>query len=191
MRQEIHSHLDTAELLHCALEASRTKDHDKAIELLKRCLLLEKQPATHLLLAAEYAQIKFFDRAIEEMQMSIEMAPTLWVAHFQLSQVYLVTQQIEKAKNIWQHLVITPNTPKYFQLFSNGLLAIIEEQTQSGLDLLRQGIQSNTENPALNSDIEQIIQVVTETAKEEKSVAENSDAINKMLLSQYGAGQPI
>ena len=188
MSAQTNEGLDAEELFHCALQASNLKNHDKAIEFLKRSIELEDHAAKRLFLAAEHAEIKLYDRAIEGMKSAITLAPALWIAHFQLGQLYLVTQQITEAKNIWQELAKQSEAPKYFQLFAQGLLALADDNLEEGTELLRLGISENKENPALNGDIEQIIEsALNPSIKTEESITEqgNDDAVNKMLLSQY------
>ncbi|WP_299585309.1 hypothetical protein [uncultured Microbulbifer sp.] len=189
MSLRINDDLDAEELFHCALEASSLKHHERTIELLKRSIALEDHPAKRLFLAAEHAEIKLYDRAIEGMQTAIAMAPELWIAHFQLGQLYLVTQKISDAKNIWSHLVNSTNSPKYFQDFAKGLLAIADEDTEGGIEILRKGITENSENPALNNDIEKIIEATANQSPHQEEAKDDSNensAVNKMLLSQYG-----
>ncbi|MFA0812391.1 hypothetical protein [Microbulbifer epialgicus] len=185
----INDELDAEELFHCALEASNLKYHERAIELLKRSISLEDHPAKRLFLAAEYAEIKLYDRAIEGMQTAISMAPELWIAHFQLGQLYLVTQEISEAKKVWEHLVNSTSSPRYFQEFARGLLAIADGNTEDGVEQLRGGILENNENPALNKDIEKIIEAtVNQNSPQEEPQVKDSEnnAVNKMLLSKYG-----
>ncbi|MBB3060928.1 hypothetical protein [Microbulbifer rhizosphaerae] len=181
--------LDAEELFHCALEASNRKQHDQAIELLKRSIDLEDHPAKRLVLAAEHAEIKMYDRAIAGMKSAITMAPQLWVAHFQLGQLYLITQQLDEAKTVWQHLMNTNEAPKYFQTLAQGLLAITDNKIEEGVEWLRQGIGENTENPALNGDIERIIEVTLNPSssdeQEDDKAQDDDSAVNKMLLSRY------
>ncbi|BBM00365.1 hypothetical protein [Microbulbifer sp. GL-2] len=188
MSLRINDELDAEELFHCALEASNLKYHERAIELLKRSISLEDHPAKRLFLAAEHAEIKLYDRAIEGMQTTISLAPELWIAHFQLGQLYLVTQEISEAKKVWSHLVNSTNSPSYFQEFARGLLAIADGNTEEGIELLRGGIAENSENPALNKDIEKIIEATAnQGSPQEKPQIKNNEnsAVNKMLLSKY------
>ncbi|WP_444925669.1 hypothetical protein ACJJIQ_14590 [Microbulbifer sp. ANSA003] len=188
MMSQENSNLDPEELLHCAMAASAAMQHDRAIDLFKRSIEGEAHPAKHLMLAAEYAQVKLFDRAIQGMKKAIEMEPLLWVAHFQLSQVYLVSQKIAEAREVWQYLASSPEAPDYFQLFSSGLLLITEEKYPEGIQLLEKGKEKNNENPALNSDIDKIIQLTSPSDTEGNTTEASSNIVmNEMLLSKYGS----
>ncbi|MEX2963072.1 tetratricopeptide repeat protein [Microbulbifer sp. TYP-18] len=188
MTKQTTGSLDAEELFHCALDASNRKQHDKAIELMKRSIDLEEHPAKHLMLAAEYAEIKMYERAIEGMKTAVEMAPQLWIAQFQLSQLYIVIQDFDKAKKIWKKLLTASDSPQYFRDFAEGLLALSEKETEKGVELLRKGMNENKENPALNGDIEKIIisSINPEPALSEDTEHQDDDsAMKKMLLSRY------
>ncbi|WP_163834363.1 tetratricopeptide repeat protein [Spartinivicinus ruber] len=196
METIISEQLDTDEILHCALAASEQKDHEQAIRLFKQYLMQSPDGKGYLLLAAEHAEIGLYQRAIAEMKQAITLDSSLWIAHFQLSLLYLIEQDIAQASTIWQQLMLS-DAPQYFHYFAEGLLLIHQDQLAEGIGKLKQGIELNNENLPLNNDINNIIQEV-ESGKpaavqlEQDALTtdneQNNDtnpSLNYLLLSRY------
>ena len=155
------SRLDGDELLHLALQASQKGESENAIEYLKRALEVSSNKAiVHYLLGAEYAQIGMHDRAIQEMGSAISQDPSLLAAQFQLGLLHLVNAHVSDAISSWQSLDKLGEDNPFF-LFKTGLIHLANDEFDKCLTYLRQGIATNTSNPALNQDMQLIIDQVT------------------------------
>ncbi|MBU2711673.1 tetratricopeptide repeat protein [Zooshikella harenae] len=189
--------LNLDELFHCALSASEQGDHAQSITLLKECIQQEERAIYYYMLAAEHAEIGLYQYAIEEMTLALEKDPSLWIAKFQLSLLYLTIANIEEAVKVWSELKDS-NATNYLRMFSEGLLHIQEGNTAIGIKKLKEGIDVNKENNPLNDDIYNIIQsleennenevpeIIHEDNESELEDRSNKDsAINKIFISKY------
>ncbi len=199
----VSTHLDSDELLHLAIHASKQNDAEKAIELLKQ--LLEKDsehPRGLYFLGAMYAEIGLYDRAKEFMSKAIDNDINLPTADFQLGLLYATSGQVSEAKNAWLPLHSLPeNDPLY--LFQRGITHLLEDRFDACKEDLQNGIDANQINDQLNHDMQMIIDEVNarnlseqnplnnnqiETAEE--SVSENTatsadESGKKVLLTAY------
>ncbi|MGI0118573.1 hypothetical protein [Zooshikella sp. RANM57] len=189
--------LNLDELFHCALSASEQGDHAQSITLLKECIQQEDRAIYYYMLAAEHAEIGLYQYAIEEMTLAINKDPSLWIAKFQLSLLYLTVSNIEEAVKVWYELKDS-NANSYLRIFAEGLVYIQEGNTYLGIKKLKEGIEANKENNPLNNDINNIIQSLEENDINEKAQVNDEDneskledksnkdsAINKIFISKY------
>lgn len=148
--------LDAEELFHLALKASEDGDRDRTIRYLKQSIELDPKAESIYLLAAEYAEIGMMQRSIEGMQQALQLNPELWTAYFQLGLIFLTEGLIQEARNAWEPL--TQQSPEeYLFHLGTGLIQLVDDQTEEGLESLKIGISLNQENPALNRDVTSII----------------------------------
>src|SRR5262245_55942841 len=140
-----------------ALAASTGNDSETSINYLKRAIaLVDGMAEPHYLLGAEYAGKGLYDLAVSEMQAALKRKPELAAARFQLGLLLLTLTRVEEAATTWGLLdVLPPDEPLY--LFKTGLLHLIREQWDQAIALLREGIARNTENQALNRDMQMVI----------------------------------
>ncbi|MFL6712461.1 MAG: tetratricopeptide repeat protein [Sulfurifustis sp.] len=198
MAQSGHEHLDSQELLHLALDASRRHKHEDAITLLKRALAIAPDDARlHYLLGAEHAQIGLYDRAAEEMQNAVHLDPKLETAHFQLGLLHVTSGRVEQAAEAWKPLdKLGPDHPLY--LFKTGLLHLSKDEFSECERNLRRGIGANKANPALNNDMQRILREIENQAPGEKSETSAAAEISRpktttpkhVLLSAYKRNRP-
>lgn len=179
------SSLDAEELFHLALKASESGDHEKAILHLKDSL--EKKPAatTQYILAAEYAEIGMYPRAIEGMKKAVEADPTLWTAYLQMGMLHLVLNDAEGARISLEPLVNKKDLGP-LHLFAAGIDAMLRGDKEKAGELLREGIETNVVNPALNRDMERIL-VNLSSADASRAVEPEplSEESNRFFLSTY------
>lgn len=171
------SRLDGDELLHLALNASQKGEPDKAIEYLKHALETSGNHAkVHYLLGAEYAQLGMHDRAAQEMASAIDLDPSLVAARFQLGLLHLTNARLSEAVSVWEPLEnLGENNP--FFLFKSGLIHLANDEFDECLTYLRKGLSVNTSNPALNHDMQMIIDQVTSSQNPSApETVENHDA---------------
>lgn len=152
-----YTNLDAEELLHLAIDATGEGRHEVAVSCLKQALEMTPDDARVIyLLAAEHAQLRMFDRAMQGMARALELAPELAIARLQLGLLYLSFDRIDETVAVWQALdELADNEP--LKLFKQGLSALIREDYDSCERSLRSGIELNRSNPALNTDMQRIL----------------------------------
>jgi tetratricopeptide (TPR) repeat protein len=183
------SMLDQAELLQLALNASAAGDSGAAIGYLKEAVSRpDGSAAAHYMLGAEYAQIKMYARAIDEMEAALALDPALSVARLQLGLLWLAGNDSVRAAEVLSGLnAVGPQDPLHH--FGRGLQYLIAEAEDS----LRQGIGFNQSNPALNSDMQKVlgeIAILRAAAPPAASkAAEIGEGERSILLSAYTGNQ--
>ncbi|HYD61570.1 MAG TPA: tetratricopeptide repeat protein [Noviherbaspirillum sp.] len=181
--------LDQAELLQLALNASSNNDSGTAIIYLKEAV--SRSDATgkaHFILGAEYAQIRMYDRALTELEAAIALDPTLSIARFQLGLLWLTSDAPDKALDILRPLdeLTSANALSHF---ARGLICLINNEFTDALQSLQEGIQRNTENPALNQDMQKIVdelhKLPSENYREGEAGASENTSAHHIFLSAY------
>lgn len=154
---------DADELLHLAIEAANRDDHGQAISYLKAAQ--EKNlPAAEFgkltyFLGAEYAQIGLYDRAVEAMQAAVDADPSLHTARFQLGLLHLTSGRAAAAREAWVELALLDedHPEHYLNAFRSGLEALADDDFANCRKSLNLGIQLNLANPALNGDMQKML----------------------------------
>ena len=173
--------LDGEELLHLALLASRTGQHENTVLFLKRLLLDEPENARALyLLGAEHAQIGLYDRAKEEIARAIDIDPGLHAARFQLGLLYISSGQVTPGLEVLEPLCLTPGNEPYHS-FARGLKFLVNDHFLECREVLERGIVANTTNEPLNDDMRKILDAI----KDKVSPAEVSSVEPTQWLSAY------
>lgn len=176
--------LDPDELLHLAINAAGRDAHGDAIEYLKQALQCDPEHANaRYLLGAEYAQIAMYDRAVEEMQRALVAAPDLHIARFQLGLLQITAGDAAQAAQSWQALEALGDGHPLFQ-FTRGLLCMANGDFASCQAHLNKGIALNRDNPALNADMQRMLEQLPVGAAAETEAAD----ANPFYLSAYTGG---
>ena len=184
---KINSTLDSEELFHLGLEAMKGNDSEAAIEYLKRSLELNgDNPKAAYLLGAMHAQIGMYDRAIENMRKAIELEPGLSAARFQLGLLHLTSARVQEAIDVWRPLELLGSGDPYY-LFKQGLEHLARDEFEQCQTYLSEGIAANKANPALNVDMQRIMNDVTALiAKNANATTEQPAEDGKhLLISAY------
>jgi len=186
--------LDTEELLHLALRATQSNQTEEGIQYLKRALEQSPDNANVLyLLGALHAEIGMYPRAIEEISHAVKIDPNLNAAHFQLGLLHLTSGDLANAKDTWKALDKLGETNELF-LFKTGMLLLSNDQFEECIEYLEKGIKANHTNPALNKDMERMVNKAKEALKQNTTAADNDkndtkednrSVGNKLLLSAY------
>ncbi|HEV7610184.1 MAG TPA: hypothetical protein VGO61_22825 [Steroidobacteraceae bacterium] len=113
------------------------------------------------LLGAELAQQKEYDAAVVEMQTALELDPKLHFARFQLGLLYLTMARPDHSLKIWEPLESLDESAA-LKYFKRGLEALIRDDFDTCVGMLRQGIKLNTKNAPLNHDMTLVIDRVGE-----------------------------
>ncbi|WP_144394051.1 tetratricopeptide repeat protein [Pleionea sediminis] len=185
--------LDSEELLHLAMHASSQNRHDDAIQHLKTALSQDTNNAfVNYLLAAEYASIAFYDRALTYFETTAELAPDLHVARLQWGLLLTALDQIDKASLVLEPLV-SLEEDNFYRQFANGLQLLIKEDLESSRDAIKKAISLNDENVPLNQDFEKIVKEIEARLSGDKQQAQTEEdgddqdksGVNSFLLSSY------
>lgn len=178
--------LDAAEYFHLALHASQAGDHHAALNYLKEALTLEpNNAAARYLLAAEHAELGLFDRALTGMEEALQVAPELDTARFQLGLLYLQLNQPELARSTFAALE-SRTTDLAFRPLSQAYLALIDEDVDKALVLLREGMLACDHNPALKADMERVFTSISERRQEpQPSASPLVDASNSTASAVF------
>lgn len=152
---------DAPQLLNMAIAAMARNDAQASVDYLKRAIELDDGFAEpHYLLGAEYASRGLHDQAVAEMQAALERKPELAVARFQLGLLLLTLSRVQDAASTWGLLDVLP-AEHHLKLFKTGLMHLIGERPEQAVAALKSGIEKNQENPALNRDMQRVIDRIT------------------------------
>lgn len=156
MNNAAYAALDQGELLQLALNAGAQDDAGAAIAYLKEAVSRPDATAVaHLLLGAEYAQSRLYDRAVDELESAIALDPTLSVARFQLGLLLTCLNESGRAEMVLAPLLeLGEDDP--LRLFGAGLLALIGNRLADALGKIELGIERNTRNAPLNADMRRL-----------------------------------
>ena len=184
--------LDHEELFHLALQASTQGDHDKAIRYLKEGLEISPSAKFYYILGAQHAEIGMHERAVEEMSKALELDDSMDTARFQLGLLKMTMNDVEGAKSTWSQLdALGKDEP--LRLFKNAIEEAVSGNFAAALEIAQRGVDANKDNPALNTDMnnlikrwEENISGTSELAVEESSSddAEGANS-NHFFLSAY------
>jgi tetratricopeptide (TPR) repeat protein len=116
------------------------------------------------LLGAELAQQREYDAAVVEMSTALQLDPGLHYARFQLGLLYLTMAQPNHSIDTWAPLENLDDGAA-LKYFKRGLEALIRDDFPGCVNLLRQGIELNTQNAPLNRDMQLVIDRVGTTAQ--------------------------
>jgi tetratricopeptide (TPR) repeat protein len=113
------------------------------------------------LLGAELAQQKEYEAAVVEMSNALALDPSLHFARFQLGLLYLTMAQPANSLATWAPLEALDETAA-LKYFKRGLEALIRDEFDTCVGLLRQGIKLNKQIATLNHDMTLVIDRVDE-----------------------------
>lgn len=187
------SMLDQTELLQLALNASGAGDSGTAIAYLKEAVARsDGSAAAHYLLGAEYAQIKMYPRAIDEMEAALALDPALSAARLQLGLLWLAGNDSDRASTVLAGLgELGRQDPLHH--FGLGLQHLIREELGAAQQCLQQGIDLNHSNPALNGDMQKILAEIALLHAAEPPLSPQpapiGDGERNILLSAYTGNQ--
>lgn len=183
--------LDQAELFQLALNASGNGDSASTIAYLKEAVARSDASAhAHYLLGAEYAQIKLYPRAIDEMEAALAIDPGLAAARLQLAMLWLGQNDGARAA-----VVLAPlqqlGEDEALRHFGLGLELLIAGDNSGAVASLERGIALNVAIPPLNGDMQRIIAEVQALGAVGEGGAETAaDAGGQhILLSAYSGNQ--
>ncbi|RQO63603.1 hypothetical protein DBR47_03505 [Paucibacter sp. KBW04] len=186
--------LSQQELLALALEASRRGDSAHSLLYMKQAAAREDAtPQAFFLLGSEYAQIGMTVEALLNFQRAVELDPDFAIARFQLGLLLLTTAQPDAALAAWAPLSDLGNVHP-LSVFHSGLQHLIRDEFGECISCLLRGIELNTENPALNHDMQQIVNSIrahvdSQGAAPSESKAGEEQAEGHLFLNAYTGGK--
>ena len=137
------------------------------------------------LLGAELAQQKEYDAAVVEMNQALALDPNLHFARFQLGLLYLTMAQPANSLATWAPLEDLGES-EALKYFKRGLEALIRDDFDACVGLLRQGIKLNKQNAPLNHDMTLVIDRVDEAYVSTQPTGADARAQFAMYGAQSG-----
>jgi tetratricopeptide (TPR) repeat protein len=183
-----NSSLDPEELKFLAIRASRSKQADQALLYLKQAISAKPQDGElYYLLAAEHAQLGMIDRAADEMEHALLLAPGMHTARLQLGLLYLTQANVEASIRTLEPLFLLKEDNCY-RLFSAGLVHLIHDRFPACRAALTQGIACNAQNDALNGDMQKILDALPppEANQRLRTATSGCRLVDKTTLSASG-----
>ncbi|MFI4973107.1 MAG: tetratricopeptide repeat protein [Caulobacterales bacterium] len=110
----------------------------------------------HFLRGSLLASQQRYADAHEAMAESVKLAPAFWVARYQLGFLELTSGDAPAAEATWAQFSTLPDD-YYLSLFVRGLHHLIRDDFPETIHCLREGIARNVDNPAMNRDMQLII----------------------------------
>jgi tetratricopeptide (TPR) repeat protein len=179
------SMLDQAELLQLSLEADRNGDSATSLAYLKEAGSRPDASAEALLmLGASYASLRMYDRAAGAMEAALVANPQLAIARFQLGLLYLSSGDGPRANDVLLALDDL-DEGKYLFHFGRGLRHLLADEFADTLRYLGRGVELNQDNPALNADMQRIIDDVNKLPEEQRQQSASADDSQHVMLSAY------
>lgn len=150
--------------------------------------LLDSYPSDarlHFLRGSLLAGAQKIDQAQISMRQAIEIAPEFSVARFQLGFLQMTSADMAAAATTWRPLMDLPQD-HYLRLFAEGLELVAVDDFDQGHARLRWGMAQNTENPAMNKDM-QLLMSATKNFTPPHDSEPTSSA--QLLLQEYANRQ--
>jgi len=144
-----------------------------------------RDPQLHFLRGSLLAGLQRHGEAAEAMGRAVEIAPQFTVARFQLGLLHLTSGDAAAAEAVWGPLQDLPPEHPLF-LFVEGLRCLARDEFAASVDLLQRGIAHNTENAAINRDMQMVIDAVSASHLPDGADAAATSPAH-LLLQQYRA----
>jgi tetratricopeptide (TPR) repeat protein len=181
------SMLDQAELLQLSLEADRNGDSAASLAYLKEAGSRPDASAeTLLMLGASYASLQMYDRAAVAMEAAVAANPQLAIARFQLGLLYLSSGDGPRANDMLVPLDDLGESMALYH-FGRGLRHLLADEFADALRYLQRGIEMNQNNPALNVDMQRLVDEINKLPEEQRqqSAGAGADGNQHVMLSAY------
>jgi tetratricopeptide (TPR) repeat protein len=177
--------LDQQELQQLASAASAAGDQASALVYMKEAAgRPEASAVTHYLLGLEYAELRMYERAIDQIGAALALDPALVIARFQLGLLWLSSGNGARAIEVLQVLAELGDD-NYLARFGVGLCHMARDEFEPALAALRAGLELNRDNAPLNGDMQRMVEgILAVQASNAEEAAKEQDA-NHMFLSAY------
>ena len=145
-------------------------------------------PRLHFLRGSVLAGLQRYDEGRSAMARAIEIAPDYALARFQLGFLDLTSGRAVDAIGVWQPLFNLPEDEP-LRIFAEGLTHLAGDNFAEARRLLNKGIELNTENPLISTDMQLILDEIKDGLPEQvPQPAPDQSAPSSaahMLLQQY------
>lgn len=139
------------------LAASGADRADEALALFQQAAQLAPQSGIpHFLIAAELAQAGRMDEAETAYANAVLLAPDLDMARFQLGLIQFSSNRAALALVTWEPLFRRP-AESALQRIVHGFAALAQDDFVGATACFHEGMALNRDNPALNRDIQMIL----------------------------------
>ena len=127
------------------------------------------------LYAAALAESKEYDKALTYYDKSLSLDPTFHIARFQFGLLLATLGSDDTAVKVLSPLAKLNDL--YLGAFSLGIIATLTEDLDAAEIALKQGIHLNTDNPSLNSDMQNMLSRVLASRNESRHDEHNVNHI--------------
>jgi tetratricopeptide (TPR) repeat protein len=179
---------DTVAALSAAIQASERGDSERAIALLEQLHSRTPDARAAYLLGAEHAQTGAYEAAEAYWREAVRLDSGLSTAWLQLGLLLLTQGRVDDSMTALRSLELLPDADA-LRSFAHGLQHLARDEFQACLVALRSGMANNTANPALNGDMQRIVDRVQEHLASAQAQAQAADtATGHLFLSAYRDG---
>jgi tetratricopeptide (TPR) repeat protein len=127
----------------------------------------------HFLKGSLAAAGQDYEAGIAEMRNALDLAPEYWIARYQLGFLLLTSGQPIPAEEAWGPLHgLAPN--HYLRIFVTGLVHMTHDRFGEAIECFQQGLLENTENPAVNADIQLIVEELKQKGTDDSEASHSS-----------------
>lgn len=162
-------------------------DRDGMIRLDRLLARFDGDPRLHFLRGSMLASIGRPIEALAALKRAVELAPDFAIARFQLGFFQLTSGEAVDALTTWGPIALLPEG-HYLRFFVGGLTHLIRDEFPETVARLREGMAVNDENPALNHDMQLIIDKVAEVQSQPATTDQPEGAVasaTSFLLGQF------
>jgi tetratricopeptide (TPR) repeat protein len=168
-----------------ALKSMERDDNDALLAIEDLLASYRRDPRLHFLRGSVLASLKRYDEAMRAMQQAIDITPDFAIARFQLGLLQLTSGLAAPALSTWGPLALLPDD-HYLSFFVRGLQHMIRDEFDKAADLLRNGIDKNSENEPLNRDMRMLIERMPDAAEAKQDASTSSTHFLLELLRPKG-----
>ena len=172
------------------MAAIQSDDQDEIMRVDRLLRSYPDDPRLHFLRGSLLASIGRPIEALPSLRKAVDLAPDFAIARFQLGFFQLTSGEAVDALNTWGPIVLLPEG-HYLRFFVGGLTHLIRDEFPDTIARLEEGIAANEENPALNRDMQLIIDQVR--AIQSAPLPDNDGAMasaTSFLLDQFSGRRP-
>lgn len=170
------------------LAAIRANDRDDLRQVDRMVEEFPNDPRLRFLRGSVLASIGRPIEAMPELKRAVELAPDFAIARFQLGFFQLTSGEAIDALTTWGPIALLPED-NYLRFFVGGLTHLIRDEFADVITRLEEGIALNDENPALNRDMQLIIDQVRSILSDRPSDADPISADEPASATSFFLGQ--
>jgi len=178
------------------MAAMQSDDRDELAKADRLILAYGNDARLHFLRGSMLAGIGRPIEALSSLRRAVELAPDFAIARFQLGFFQLTSGEAADALSTWGPVALLPDG-HYLRFFVGGLTHLIRDEFEETIARLEEGIAANEENPALNGDMQLIIDQVRAVQQSNRAAGsgdadqgEGSASATSFLLDQLVGRRP-